>query len=307
MSRILVTGAAGFIGSKLATTMAVRNTVLGLTHDKLATQNDASVYWWPLDGDVCDYGRMLEIIIDQEIEYIYHLAAKSIVRNCRCDPLGCLATNVLGTANILEAARQSDNIKGIMVAESDKAYGDGITPYRENQMLCPGSIYEASKACVTHIASAYHKNYGVPVFTVRSANVYGPGDANMSRLIPGSITRLLNDEPPRITDGAEQFTREFFFIDDFVATVMALMEKKPWGHVFNVGSGDVRCIGETVDTICDLMGKDRVADKWAKPDGLMEIKNQSLCLDKLNEWLPDREITTLKEGLKETIKWWQQN
>lgn len=299
MSNILVTGAAGFIGRSLAVKLSENHVVFELTHDRKAKLAGCI----ELCGDVCDYPRMLEIIIDREIEYIYHLAAKSIVRNCRCDPLGCLETNVLGTANILEAARQSDNIKGVVASESDKAYGDAVTPYRENQMLSPSSIYEASKACVTHIMRAYHKNYGLPVFSVRSANVYGPFDNNSSRLIPNTIRRLQNDEPPQITAGAEQFTREFFYIDDFIATVTALMDKKPWGHVFNVGSGDVRCIGEIIDMICDLMGEGRVADEWAKPEGLLEIENQSLCLDKLNEWLPDRKATSLEEGLKDTIKW----
>jgi len=305
MSNILITGAAGFIGSTLAAEFSEceKHNVFCMTHDNTRLGIKAPGIMTPPQGDVCDYRRMLEIIIDREIEYIYHLAAKSIVRNCRCDPLGCLKTNVLGTANILEAARQSDNIKGIMVAESDKAYGDAVTPYRENQMLSPSSIYEASKACVTHIVRAYYQNYNLPVFSVRSANVYGPFDNNFSRLIPNTISRLQNGEPPQITAGAERFTREFFYIDDFVATVIALMDKKPWGHVFNVGSGDIRCVGEIVDMICDLMGKERVTDEWTKPEGLLEIENQSLCLDKLNAWLPDRKITSLEEGLKETIEW----
>ncbi len=299
MNNIFVTGAGGFLGRRLASTLGRDHTVYGLTHDKQPWPE----HWRPIRGDIKDYRRMAEIMVDCEINHVYHLAAKSIVRNCKADPLGCIHANVLGTANVLEAARNCDTITGVMLAESDKSYGDGPTPYREDQPLMPGGIYEASKACVSHLARAYWHNYQVPVFTVRSANAYGPGDENMTRLIPGTINRLSRGKQPRITSGAGEFRREFFYVDDFVSTVTSLMEQKPWGEAFNVGSGEVLTVNEIVNLICDLTGDTRSADEWISPNNLTEIPEQSLCLDKLDALLPDRHLLSLKDGLKRTIEW----
>jgi len=298
---ILVTGAGGFIGQRLAHSLGDRHTVYGLIHDK----QPWPAKWIPIRGDVTDYPRMLEVIINREIQQVYHLAAKAIVRNCKSDPIGCFQTNVLGTVNMLEAARHSDTIVGIMCAESDKAYGSGAVPYREDQAMVPGSIYEASKACVSHIARAFHCNYGSPVFTVRSANVYGPGDDNMTRLIPNTITRLLRGERPQITVGAERFIREFFYIDDFVSVATSLMDAHPWGEAFNVGTGETLSVSEIVALICELTGNETEAEEWARPANLSEIPEQRLCLDKLNALIPDRNTLSLRDGLQRTVEWYR--
>ena len=308
---ILVTGAGGFLGKRLAEHLTEEHTVYGLIHDKAPWPNKwrpaprSAWGWTPLAGDIKDYPRMLEIMVDEEIEQVYHLAAKSIVRNCKSDPLGCLQANVIGTANILEAARHSDTVQGVMCAESDKAYGVGLTPYVESQALMPGSIYEASKACVTHLANAYSRNYCVPVFTVRSANVYGPGDDNATRLIPGIIMRVLRGDRPHITTGAATFIREFFYVDNFVSVAIDLMETEPWGETFNVGSGETMSVGDVIKLICELVGTSMIAEEWDRPIGLLEITNQSLCLDKLNQVLPDRQTMPLRDGLQRTIEWYK--
>lgn len=298
---IFVTGSGGFLGRRLTSTLGREHTVYGLIHDKQPWPE----HWKPINGDIKDYRRMAEIMVDCEINHVYHLAAKSIVRNCKADPIGCFHTNVLGTVNVLEAARNCDSVIGVMLAESDKSYGIGPTPYVETQPLIPGGIYEASKACVSHLATAYWYNFQLPVFTVRSANVYGPGDENMTRLIPNTITRILRNKPPRITTGASDFRRELFYVDDFVSTVTALMEEKPWGEAFNVGSGEVMTVAEIVKLIRDLMCEDsRIVEEWCKPNGLVEIPTQSLCLDKLHALLPDHHCLPLKDGLQRTIEWY---
>lgn len=302
---ILVTGAGGFVGSDLAQRLVGpgQATVFSLIHDREPTDWGGEY----LRGDVTDFPRMLEIIVNCEINQIYHLASKSIVRNCRCDPLGCFTTNVLGTATILEAARQSERIQGVMVMESDKSYGNGPVPYREDQALRPSGVYEASKACVAHLMSSYHKNYGLPVFSIRSANIYGPGDKNSSRLIPNTITRLLRGERPQITAGAEKFRREFIYIDDAISYMVALMAKQPWGETFNIGTGEIYTVADIVAWICDLMDADTPAVEWSKPATLLEITDQLLCLDKLHEWLPDFNLppVPLRLGLERTIKWYR--
>lgn len=297
---ILVTGAGGFIGGRVVEHLGkAHNKVYGLIHDKQSWADG----WTPINGDVKSYPRLLEIMADHGIQRVYHFAAKSIVRNCNSDPIGCFHANVLGTVNVLEAARQVDTVTGVLCAESDKTYGAGPVPYREDQALRPGGIYEASKACVTYAARAYYENYGFPVFTVRSANVYGPGDENMTRVVPNTITRLLQSKLPQITTGANKFIREFFYIDDFVTTVVGLMDKSPWGEAFNVGSGEMFSITEVIQIICELMDRKLSTAEWNKPASLLEIPEQSLCLDKLNRWLPDRELLPLRVGLLRTIEW----
>ena len=298
---ILITGSCGFIGSTLAKTFAGNpNThVFALTHDR------GPVGWGAgfLRGDVTDYNRMLEIIVNCEVDYIYHLAAKSIVRNCRCDPLGCFETNIMGTANILEAARQSERVKGILLCESDKSYGTGPVPYVEGQALNPGSVYEASKACVSHLMTAYHRNYGLPVFSIRSANVYGPGDRNMTRLIPNTIDRILRGKQPQITDGAAGYVREYVYVDDVCECMTHLMDIGPWGQAVNVGSGETHTVRELVNQICTLMDVPDVAEDWERPTTLTEIDTQYLCLDKLRCLHLDYKPTSLTDGLKPTINW----
>ncbi len=298
---ILITGAAGFIGHHLADHLATSNGVYGLVHDR---KPRSSLGWEPIVGNVTDYARMLEIITDLGVDQIYHCAAKSVVRNCRIDPLGCFRVNMLGVACILEAARQSERIQGVMCIESDKSYGDGPTPYVEDQALNPGGIYEASKACAGHIARSYFHNYSIPVFTIRSANVYGPRDLQMSRLIPNTINRILQKQSPQITQGAGDFTREFIYVSDFVVCAVGLMSKKPWGEVFNVGSGETSTVREVIDLICNLASTSKVYEETVRPKTLTEISKQSLCLDKLRKWLPEFSCAfSLESGLRETIQW----
>jgi CDP-glucose 4,6-dehydratase len=298
---ILVTGAAGFVGHHLVERLCDSNKVYGVVHD--ATSRRGS--WTPIWADVTNYARMLEIIVNCEIDQIYHLAAKSIVRNCVNDPVGCFHTNVIGTATVLESARQSGRVKGIMVMESDKSYGPGPVPYREDQTLIPQGIYEASKSCVSHIMTSYYRNYGLPVFSVRSANIYGPGDSNYSRLIPNTITRTLRGEKAQVTDGAQGYVREFVYVDDVCDCMERLMAVGPWGQTINVGSGISVILYDLIEILCEQLGVPMTVDEWAKPSNLLEISDQRLCLDKLHHLLPDYKPTPLGVGLQKTIEYYK--
>lgn len=300
---ILVTGAAGFIGANLVEHLvAAGQEVYGLVHD---IRPGPTTGWTPLVGDILDTRRMLEIIVDREIDFIYHLAAKSIVRNCRLDPAGCFMVNVQGTVSILEAARQSGRIQGILAAESDKSYGAGPVPYREGQALQPTAVYEASKACVSHACAAYHNNYGLPVLTVRGANVYGERDPNRSRLVPNTILRLLAGQAPQIISGASDFKREFIYVGDVCQVYTRLMASGRWGEAFNVGSGECRTVREVVDLICRAMGREDVRpEEWERPATLVEIPQQFLCLDKLLDVWPEFRPRAMLLVLPKIIDWY---
>lgn len=299
----LVTGAAGFIGGRMAKRLTNnRGRVYGLIHDNYLPVPQ----WHPIRGDITDYPRLLEIITNCEIDRVFHFAARSIVRNCRVDPLGCFQVNVMGTANILEAIRQSERSIEVMCMESDKSYGDGPTPYEEHQALQPSGIYEASKACVSHLVRSYHINYGVKAFTVRSANVYGPGDPNMSRLVPNTITRLLRKEKPQITNGADSFLREFIYVEDFLDLAISLVGKIPWGTAINVGTGDTHTVGDVIRLICELMNESFSTENWDRPKTLTEIPEQFLSLTQLKKTLSTLPAPTpIKIGLEHCIQWYR--
>jgi CDP-glucose 4,6-dehydratase len=299
---VLVTGAGGFVGHELLLRLCNLGwPAIGMWYDRAPRPYGMDAEW--VRGDVINYGRMLEILVDWEIEYVFHLAAKSVVRNCRSDPLGCFRTNIIGTANILEAARQSDRIKGVLCMESDKTYGPGPVPYREDQAIIPSGVYEVSKACVTHLASAYWNNYSLPVFTVRSCNIYGPQDHQTSRLIPNTIRRLSLGKDAQITEGAEHFVREFIYVEDWCDCVIRLMKAKPWGEVFNVGSGETHTVGQVVSLICNIFGVEYHTQPWARPKTLLEIPQQQLCLDKLHECLGEKlTMRSLEAGIREIVR-----
>jgi CDP-glucose 4,6-dehydratase len=314
---VLVTGAAGFIGANLIDQLAKQGAkVFGLVHDRMqnghALLREAGLFT-TLAGDVCDLRRMLEVIVDREIDLIYHLAAKSIVRNCRLDPLGCLATNVLGTATVLEAARQSERVQGILCAESDKSYGPGNVPDHEGQPLRPAAVYEASKACVSHVCAAYWNNYHVPCVTVRTANVYGERDRNRSRLVPNTVWRMLDGLQPQITAGAESFRREFVYVGDVCEAyqrVMAAcqsMAGRWWGESVNVGSGECLTVREAVQVIAEAMWQTVSPEVWDRPETLVEIPDQWLCIDKLRTVWPDYKPRTMREVLPSVIQWYREN
>lgn len=242
---------------------------------------------------------------DLQVEQVYHLAGKSIVGATRSDPLGCLRVNVMGTANVLEAARQCDRVRGVLCMESDKAYGDGPVPYAEGQALRPGSVYEASKSCVSHLVRAYHRAYGVRCFGVRSANVYGPGDRHLSRLVPGTVARVLAGGRPLVTEGAERFVREFIHVDDATALLEALMERGQWGESVNVGSGESMSVAEAVEAVCSAAGRPGLGyDVAPRPATMVEIPEQALDLSRLRELVGEASTKPrrFRDGVSEVVE-----
>jgi nucleoside-diphosphate-sugar epimerase len=195
-----------------------------------------------------------------------------------------------------------------MVMESDKSYGPGCEPYQEDQALDPQGVYEVSKACTGYIARSYAKNYDLPVFTVRAANVYGPGDPNESRLVPNTIRRLQQGLRPQITAGADRYLREFIYVDDFVRTIVRwtivrlMQEDAPWGMPINIGSGYIATVSQVVAMICRAMDKEVETERWEEDQLLVEIPNQSLDLSRLRKYLPDLALAkTIQEGIAATV------
>ena len=311
---VLITGYEGFLGSHLTRTLLNCGArVCGLdihTHRKqtiLSGKELAKVRI--IKGSVENFSLVSEIIKKHKIEFIFHLAAKSLVGECLREPIKAFSTNIRGTWNILEASRNSNTIKVIVIASSDKAYGSHTKlPYKENASLSGSHPYDVSKSCADLIAHTYYNTYGLPVVVTRCGNIFGPGDFNFSRIIPDAVrSAIMNKKLIIRSDG--KFIRDYIYVDDVVNAYLSLSEKfqrlKLDGKAFNFSYEKPISVLELVKIIYYLTGKElnyKILDQ-AK----YEIKKQYLLSKKAKEILGWKPRFTLEEGLKKTIGWHKDN
>jgi CDP-glucose 4,6-dehydratase len=300
MKRTLITGINGFLANRLIDFSG--NEVFGISRgDNYKTgQKRCTVLY----GDILDLEFMKRIISDFEIEVIYHCAAQSIVRIANTNPRYCFEDNVMGTVNVLEAVRQVNPKIKVIAASSDKAYGEHVVlPYVEDMALQSGDPYSTSKACGDLVAQSYHKTYGLDVNIVRSANIYGCGDMNLSRLIPKTITNILKGEKPMIYSGVMEFKREFIFVDDVCRAYNDIATNGKPGEAYNVGTGEVFRVGDLIEKICEIMEWKGGIDVVEK--SFPEITTQYLSCEKVKEvgWVPEISLT---EGLEKSINWYKE-
>ncbi len=218
--------------------------------------------------------------------------------------MSCFQINMMGTVNVLEAVRQC-RVKKVVVASSDKAYGTyEDLPYVETMAVqASPDPYSTSKACTDLIAQSYSlEELNLNVSIIRAGNIYGPGDLNMSRLIPRSILRSFDGNPPQIYSGVGQFKREFMYVDDVVDAYMLVAERGLPGHAYNVGGSGYQTIIDTVEKIVDLTDcpiRPEIVEK-----DFAEIKEQYLDPTKL-ETMGWRCKHKIDEGLVKTVDWYR--
>ncbi len=244
---------------------------------------------------------------EYEIDTVFHLAAQAIVGVANRNPISTFEANILGTWNILEACRRHPLNKRVIVASSDKAYGDQPTlPYDENMPLQGKHPYDVSKSCADLLSHTYFNTYGLPVCITRCGNLYGGGDLNFNRIIPQTIQLVLNGEAPEIrSDGT--FIRDYFYIEDAVEAYLLLAEKMEElnlaGEAFNFSNEIQLTVLELVEKILKAMDSD------LKPkvlnQGSHEIKHQYLSAEKARKLLNWTPAHTIDEGLEKTIEWYK--
>src|SRR5215813_9034923 len=262
---VFATGATGFVGSHIVRGLLDKGAhVVCLVRDDVRSDANAldlldlrrSVTI--VSGEIENLALMLRVLAEYEIEFVFHLAAQALVGNVKHGALSTFETNIRGTYTLLEACRDKTALKSIVVASSDKAYGTQTQlPYQEDQPLSGLFPYDASKACTDILARSYAHSYKLPVAVTRCANIYGPGDMNFSRIIPGTILAVLRDERPVVrSDGTP--VRDFLFIDDVVRAYLMLAEhiETARGEAFNFGSGAPMQILDVVNMIIQLAGKE---------------------------------------------------
>ena len=311
---VFVTGCTGLLGSWLVKDLVEKGAnVTGLIRDWVPKSNlilqDSINKINTIRGDVNDYFLMERILNEYEIDTVFHLAAQTIVSIANRNPMSTFETNIKGTWNILEACRRNTTVKRVIVASSDKAYGEHeILPYTENAPLKGSHPYDVSKSCADLLAFSYHNTYELPVCITRCGNFYGGGDLNFNRIVPGTIRSILLDERPIIrSDGT--FIRDYIYIRDAVNAYLFLAEKMDeldiHGEAFNFSNEIQLTVLELTNQILRTMDK---AD--FEPNVLNEVKgeimHQYLSAAKAKNILGWSPTYTVEEGLKETIDWYKE-
>jgi len=224
------------------------------------------------------------------------------------DKINIVRGNIKGTWNILEACRRNPLVKRIVVASSDKAYGDQEKlPYDENTSLEGRHPYDVSICCSDLLCRAYFETYKLPVCVTRCGNLYGGGDLNFNRIVPETIRFILNNKRPIIrSDGT--LIRDYFYIEDAVEAYLLLAEKMEelniQGEAFNFSNEIQITVLELVNKIIKLM-KSNLKPKILN-EAINEIKHQYLSAKKAKKILGWRPKYTLEEGLKRTIEWYKE-
>ena len=259
-------------------------------------------------GDVRDQALLERIIGEYEIDTVIHLAAQTIVTIANRNPVSTFETNIQGTWALLEACRRSPRVKQIVMASSDKAYGDhDELPYDETTPLQGRHPYDVSKSCSDLISQVYARTYDLPVVVTRCGNFYGGGDLNWNRIVPGTIRSVMRGQRPVIrSDG--QYVRDYFYVEDGAAAYALLAEKLAAnrdlaGEAFNFSNENQVRVTEIVDKILHLMGSDLQPD--VRNEATNEIRNQYLSAARAREVLHWQPLFTLDEGLKLTIEWYR--
>ncbi|MCL4552155.1 MAG: GDP-mannose 4,6-dehydratase [Candidatus Marsarchaeota archaeon] len=259
-------------------------------------------------GDVRDQPLVERILGEYEIDSVIHLAAQTIVPIANRNPISTFETNIGGTWSLLEACRRSPAVKQIVLASSDKAYGDqDKLPYDEDIPLQGRHPYDVSKSCADLIAQAYGTTYALPVAITRCGNFYGGGDLNWNRIVPGTIRSVLRGQRPVIrSDG--QCVRDYFYVEDGAAAYMLLVEKlaadsELHGEAFNFSNERQVTVLDLVARILELMNAD--LEPIVLNEAMNEIRHQCLSADKARQILGWKPEFTLDKGLERTIRWYK--
>jgi len=311
--RVFVTGATGIVGS-----WVVRD-LLGQSADVVALVLDANsqseLYRSGLvkcvtvvNGCLEDFTLLQRAIVGYEIDTVIHLGAQAIVDVALRSPLATYETNIRGTWNLLEACRlHPDLIESVVIASSDKAYGEHEQlPYTEDMPLQGRQPYEVSKSCADLIAQSYFYTYGLPIAVARCGNIYGGGDLNWTRIVPGTIRSLYRGESPLIrSDG--QYIRDYIYVKDVSSAYLSLAEHMNLpgvrGECFNFSPESRVKVIEIVNLIRKIMKCDHI-EATVLNQAKGEIRNQYLSSEKAKRalaWIP---TYGLEKALKETIDWY---
>jgi len=310
----LVTGASGLVGGWLVKALlAAGADVVCLVRDWVPQSELVRAGLLErvkvVRGDIRDQFLLERTLGEYEVNTVFHLAAQTIVGVANRNPVATFEANIGGTWALLEACRRSPLVKQIVVASSDKAYGDQeVMPYDEDTPLQGQHPYDVSKSCADLIAHTYAVSYDLPVAITRCGNFYGGGDLNWNRLVPGTVRSVLRGQRPVIrSDG--HYVRDYFYVEDGAAAYMLLAEQlalRPelGGEAFNFSNEIQTDVLELVEKILAVMDVALTPD--IRNEASHEIRHQYLSAAKarsLLNWQPSFDLST---GLQRTVAWYEE-
>ncbi len=310
---VLVTGCTGILGSWLTAALVDHGSdVIGLVRDWVpqsqlvlsGTYNRIKI----VRGDVTDFALLERTLAEYEVETVFHLAAQTIVPIANRNPLSTFDTNIKGTWLMLEAARRVRTVKRMLVASSDKAYGTHERlPYTEDAPLRAQHPYDVSKACAEMLARTYAVTYELPVAITRCANLYGGGDLNWNRIVPGTMRSVIYGESPIIrSDGT--LVRDYLYVQDAVVAYLrlgqALDDHRLQGEAFNFGMDQPKTVLEIVQTIIAASDYPEI-QPIILDEAPNEIQEQYLASEKAGRLLGWEPAYTLEEALSATFNWYK--
>jgi CDP-glucose 4,6-dehydratase len=312
--RVLVTGCTGLVGSWTVRALCERGAhVVGLIRDQVAGSELArSGFLERIDivhGSVESHPLVERALAEYEIQTVFHLAAQTIVGIANRSPLSTFETNIKGTWCVLEAARRCGMNPQVVIASSDKAYGEqNSLPYTEEAPLEGRHPYDASKSCADILALTYHHTYQIPVCVTRCGNFFGGGDLNWNRLVPGTIRSVLRQERPILrSDGSN--VRDYFYVKDGAAAYLHLAEcmaRQPevLGQAYNFSTESQVTVLDLVTRILSHMGSR--LEPEIRAEAQHEIQHQYLSAAKARRMLAWRPTYDLDSALRATISWYRE-
>ena len=312
--RVLVTGATGMVGSWVTRELVNRNSfVVAMVADtdpnseliRSGVINQVTV----VNGRLENYDDVERSINNHEIDTVIHLGAQPIVGAADRAPRHTFESNIQGTWNILDACRMLNPlVKRIVVASSDKAYGSQpVLPYTEDMSLSGDHPYEVSKSCTDLISTTYARTYGLPVTIARCGNIYGGGDLNWNRIVPGMFKAFIRNEVPVFrSDGT--FIRDYLHVDDIVNAYLTLADRSDdpdlAGEAFNFSDESPITVMQIFEAMRDVAGT-----PYIEPEILnaaqAEIKDQYLDASKARNVLGWNASLSLHDGLTKTYEWYR--
>jgi len=312
--RVLVTGAGGFKGSHLVEELSESNaSIISLVRDF-----DPKSYFETeglgrkstvVIGDLKNQNKIADILSKYEITTIFHLGAQPIVTTALLNPLETLESNIMGTVHVLESARLYSKVDEIVFVSSDKAYGPcEKLPYRENGRLHGKAPYDVSKSCADLISQVYANAdvFDMPITIARCSNTFGPGDLNMSRIVPGTLEAVIKNKPLSIRSNGK-LIREYIYVKDSVDGYISLAENinKTKGQAFNLASRNVMSVTEIVNAIFRIIGKSVRMEILNHAEA--EISKQYLDGSKIEKTIGWKPKTDFEKAIKETYQWYKRS
>tara|TARA_B100000575_G_C23111350_1_gene641999 strand:- start:383 stop:1369 length:987 start_codon:yes stop_codon:yes gene_type:complete len=316
---ILVTGCFGFVAQHLINKLLINNNrIVGIYNRKYQLEiYDNKKYiknkkYIILKGDIRNKYFINKLLKSKNFDFCFHLAAISQVLDSNKDPIETFDVNLFGTINILDSIRKNNLKTKTIFSSSDKVYGDNKDlPYTEDTNLNALNPYDASKASADIISRTYASTFNTQICVTRFVNIYGPGDVNWNRLIPGTIKNILFNKKPIIRSNGK-FLRDYLYIDDVIDGYLKIAKNfesksnKINGLAFNFGSKKPESVISVVEKINFLLNKNKL-NYVIKNISKNEIKDQYSTYKLAKKYLNWSPKTSLEKGLLLSINWYLNN